>query len=167
MVSDTLLSQRHYRETLTIQHLWGCCAMSANTATRIAACTVRAVTMKLWGPLKLKEGCTMKNWYRILCAEEPSSVVWSHMWPSSWPDIISLSSYACWTFYIISYNKSRLAIFWSVPVFWFVLDPHLWGGLGVKFGRPWNIIYCMPCRTPCTFCIQSNLLGPLGPPALV
>ena len=33
--------------------------------------------------------------------------------------------------------------------------------------KPWNIIHCMPCRTPCSLFIHSSLIRLLGPQALV
>jgi hypothetical protein len=52
---------------------------------------------------------------------------------------------------------------WSPGV---VLDPPLGDGLDTKSSRPWNIIHCMPCKTPCRFAYPFKL-GHWGPQALV
>jgi hypothetical protein len=57
---------------------------------------------------------------------------------------------------------------WDFEVSWspgFVLDPPRWSGLDKKSSRLWNIIHCMPCRTPCRCFMHSNFLGPLRPQA--
>ena len=49
----------------------------------------------------------------------------------------------------------------------FVWDPSLWSGLAAKSGKPWNTIYCIPCRTPWRFFIYANFFGLFSPQALV
>jgi hypothetical protein len=123
----------------------------------------RAVTMKLWGPLKLIQRPYHGN-FKL-------NFVWSWDFQVHCKVIHDQQSTECyfviilfmWAFYIVSYNKSMIVRFWSAMVFQ-VVDPPLWGRLCAKSSRSWNIINCMPCRTPCRFFIHSfNFLGPVGP----
>ena len=72
-----------------------------------------------------------------------------------------------WTRLHKSYNKLGAVRFWSVTVSQFCVRSTSLRWAWCKSCRTWNIIHCMPCRTPCRFLIHSNFRGPLGPQALV
>ena len=62
-----------------------------------------------------------------------------------------IPSYSYGPFYTISCNKSRVVRISSVVVSWFSVrrTPLRWAWH--KSNRSWNVIHCMPCKTPCMF----------------
>ena len=62
-----------------------------------------------------------------------------------------IPSYSCGPFYTISYYRSKVVRISSVVVSWFCVRCTPLRGAWHTFGRSWNAIHRMPCKTPCMF----------------
>lgn len=110
-----------------------------------------AVTMKLWGTLKLT--------WTLYHGKLKLNFIWSRASKCSVKTHATGLSTKCFFITILLteallHIKSENQGLWDIEVPWssgFVLDPHLWGGLNTKSDRPWNVMHFMPCRTSCRF----------------
>jgi hypothetical protein len=57
------------------------------------------------------------------CCQGPSSVMWSHMWPTPQPNAIQMNFYSSGSSHMIEENKARVVSIMSAMVFWFCLTP--------------------------------------------
>ena len=77
------------------------------------------------------------------------------MWPGSLTDFYFDTILFMWALlHNLNSNRLRVERFRRVTVSWFFI-----GSTSLRYAwrqnlvhRPWNIIHCRPCRTPCRFC---------------
>ena len=118
----------------------------------------------------------------ILGSQGPSSIVWSENRPCCGTNayFVGWKEGRIWLNTIcVKIDQFEIIIWWCLFVLEFVmqyvmkyvlkfvlleisLGPPLGGGSDKKSGRPWNIIYSPPCRTPCRLSIHEVFFGPLG-----
>ena len=86
----------------------------------------RAVTVKLWEPERKVyvqrpcQGVSKVMWW---CGHGSSSVVWSHVWLGSRPNVVSMSFCSCGFSCMLKWNKLTVVSVRSAMVSWFCVRP--------------------------------------------